>query len=200
MIDNYLVKLLNPLFHILGSVFLKFKLNANIVSLLGLFFSFVSFFLILNFNFISALFFFILGRIMDGVDGNLANRMGRTDFGGFLDIVFDFISYSLIPLAFILILNSNAFYGSILLASFFGTGSTFLALAIFERKNLLLDSHNKSFFQVGGLIGGGITIFFLSLMMIFPNSFNLISIIFSILCIIGTIERIYYAYDILNIK
>ena len=137
---------------------------------------------------------------MDGVDGNLANRMGRTDFGGFLDIVFDFISYSLIPLAFILILNSNAFYGSILLASFFGTGSTFLALAIFERKNLLLDSHNKSFFQVGGLIGGGITIFFLSLMMIFPNSFNLISIIFSILCIIGTIERIYYAYNILNIK
>ncbi len=200
MIDNYLVKLLNPLFHILGSVFLKFKLNANIVSLLGLFFSFVSFFLIINFNFISALFFFILGRIMDGVDGNLANRMGRTDFGGFLDIVFDFISYSLIPLAFILILNSNAFYGSILLASFFGTGSTFLALAIFERKNLLLDSHNKSFFQVGGLIGGGITIFFLSLMMIFPNSFNLISIIFSILCIIGTIERIYYAYNILNIK
>ena len=200
MIDNYLVKLLNPLFHILGSVFLKFKLNANIVSLLGLFFSFVSFFLIINFNFISALFFFILGRIMDGVDGNLANRMGGTDFGGFLDIVFDFISYSLIPLAFILILNSNAFYGSILLASFFGTGSTFLALAIFERKNLLLDSHNKSFFQVGGLIGGGITIFFLSLMMIFPNSFNLISIIFSILCIIGTIERIYYAYNILNIK
>ena len=200
MIDNYLVKLLNPLFHILGSVFLKFKLNANIVSLLGLFFSFVSFFLIINFNFISALFFFILGRIMDGVDGNLANRMGRTDFGGFLDIVFDFISYSLIPLAFILILNSNAFYGSILLASFFGTGSTFLALAIFERKNLLLDSHNKSFFQVGGLIGGGITIFFLSLMMILPNSFNLISIIFSILCIIGTIERIYYAYNILNIK
>ena len=200
MIDNYLVKFLNPLFHILGSLFLKFKLNANIVSLLGFFFSFVSFFLILNFNFISALFFFILGRIMDGVDGNLANRMGRTDFGGFLDIVFDFISYSLIPLAFILILNSNAFYGSILLASFFGTGSTFLALAIFERKNLLLDSHNKSFFQVGGLIGGGITIFFLSLMMIFPNSFNLISIIFSILCIIGTIERIYYAYNILNIK
>ena len=200
MIDNYLVKLLNPLFHILGSVFLKFKLNANIVSLLGLFFSFVSFFLIINFNFISALFFFILGRIMDGVDGNLANRMGRTDFGGFLDIVFDFISYSLIPLAFILILNSNAFYGSILLASFFGTGSTFLALAIFERKKFLLNSHNKSFFHVEGLIGGGITIFFLSLMMIFPNSFNLISIIFSILCIIGTIERIYYAYNILNIK
>ena len=200
MIDNHLVKLLNPLFHILGSVFLKFKLNANIVSLLGLFFSFVSFFLIINFNFISALFFFILGRIMDGVDGNLAHRTGRTDFGGFLDIVFDFISYSLIPLAFILILNSNAFYGSILLASFFGTGSTFLALAIFERKIFLLDSHNKSFFHVEGLIGGGITIFFLSLMMIFPNSFNLISIIFSILCMIGTVERIYYAYHILNIK
>ncbi len=197
MLDNYLVKFLNPLFHILGSVFLKFKMNANIVSLLGLFFSFVSFFLILNLNFISALFFFLFGRIMDGVDGNLANRTGKTDFGGFLDIVFDFISYSLVPLAFILILNSNAFYGSILLATFFGTGSTFLALAIFEGKKSSY-SHNKSFFHVGGLVGSSVTIFFLSLMMVFPNNFNLIAIIFSILCIIGTIERIYYAYYILN--
>ena len=103
MIDNYLIKFLNPLFIILGSVFLKFRINANLVSLLGLFFSFGSFFLILNLNFILALFFFLLGRIMDGVDGSLANRTGKTDFGGFLDIVFDFISYSLVPLAFILI-------------------------------------------------------------------------------------------------
>ena len=199
MIDNYLVKFLNPLFHILGSVFLKFEINANIVSLLGLFFSFVSFFLILNLNFISALLFFLLGRIMDGVDGSIANRNGKTDFGGFLDIVFDFISYSLIPLAFILILDSNAFFGSILLATFFGTGSTFLALAIFESKKSKC-SYNKSFFHVGGLIGGTVTIFFLSLMMVLPYNFNLIAIIFSVLCIIGTIERIYYAYNILNNK
>jgi len=199
MIDNYLVKFLNPLLHILGSVFLKFNFNANIVSLLGLIFSFVSFFLILNLNFISALFFFLLGRIMDGVDGELANRIGKTDFGGFIDIVFDFISYSLVPLAFILILNSNAFFGSILLATFFGTGSTFLALAIFVGKKST-NFNNKSFFHVGGLIGGSVTIFFLSLMMVFPYSFNLIAIIFSVLCIIGTIERIYYAYNILNNK
>ncbi|MAC61162.1 MAG: hypothetical protein CMN37_04660 [SAR116 cluster bacterium] len=199
MIDNYLIKFLNPLFIILGSVFLKFRINANLVSLLGLFFSFGSFFLILNLNFILALFFFLLGRIMDGVDGSLANRTGKTDFGGFLDIVFDFISYSLVPLAFILILNSNAFFGSILLATFFGTGSTFLALAIFEGKKSIY-SHNKSFFHVGGLIGGSVTILFLSLMMVFPYNFNLIAIVFSILCIIGTIERIFYAYNILNNK
>ena len=199
MLDNYIVKFLNPLFHILGSLFLKFKINANIVSLLGLIFSFVSFFLILNLNFISALLFFLLGRIMDGVDGSLANRTRKTDFGGFLDIVFDFISYSLVPLAFILILNSNAFFGSILLATFFGTGSTFLALAIFEGKKSKY-AHNKSFFHVGGLIGGTVTIFFLSLMMVLPYNFNLIAIIFSVLCIIGTIERIYYAYNILNNK
>ena len=199
MIDNYLVKFLNPLFHILGSVFLKFKINANIVSLLGLFFSFVSFFLILNLDFKTALLFFLLGRIMDGVDGSIANRNGKTDFGGFLDIVFDFISYSLIPLAFILILDSNAFFGSILLATFFGTGSTFLALAIFESKKSKC-SHNKSFFHVGGLIGGTVTIFFISLMMVLPYNFNLIAIIFSVLCIIGTIERIYNAYNILNNK
>ena len=47
-------------------------------------------------------------------------------------------------------------------------------------------------------MGGFITITFLSLMLIFPNKFNFIAIIFSILCIIGTIERIYYSYNILR--
>ena len=47
-------------------------------------------------------------------------------------------------------------------------------------------------------MGGAITIIFLSLMFLFPEKFNLIALIFSVLCIIGTIERIFYAYIILD--
>ena len=37
-----------------------------------------------------------------------------------------------------------------------------------------------------------------SLMFIIPEKFNLIALIFSVLCILGTIERIFYAYIILD--
>ena len=47
-------------------------------------------------------------------------------------------------------------------------------------------------------MGGTITIFFLSLMFLFKEKFNLIALIFSVLCIISTIERIFYAYIILD--
>ena len=141
---------------------------------------------------------FLLGRILDGVDGNLANKTNITEFGGFIDIVCDFISYSIIPLAFILNDNSNAIFGSILLTTFFGTSSTFFGIAIFENKKTINKNSGKSFFYIGGFMGGAVTILFLSLMFLFPDKFNLIALIFSILCILSTIERIYYAFSILE--
>ena len=57
---------------------------------------------------------------------------------------------------------------------------------------------DKSFYHVGGIVGSTQTIIFLSLMFIFPRYFNEIALIFSILCMAGTLERIYYGYKILN--
>ena len=198
MLDNYFIKFLKPLLNIIATFLYKMKVGPNTVTLFGLFLSFISFFLIMNFNYKFALIFFIAGRLMDGIDGALANKTAKSDFGGFLDIVCDFITYSIIPLGFILSIESNSFFGSILLSTFFGTGSTFLAIAIFEKNSEITKQYNKSFYHVGGLIGGFITVVFLSLMLIFPNNFNFIAIIFSILCILGTIERIYYGYNILR--
>ena len=73
-------------------------------------------------------------------------------------------------------------------------------LNTFIRAFSINPSLNEDGSHVGGLIGGSVTIFFLSLMMVLPYNFNFIAIIFSVLCIIGTIERIYYAYNILNNK
>ena len=141
---------------------------------------------------------FLISRSMDGIDGIIASNTSKTDFGGFLDIVCDLISYSIIPLAFILMNSSNAIFGSILLASFFGTSSTFLAIAIFESKRKFSLNSKKSFYHVGGIVGSTQTIIFLCLMFIFPQYFNEIALIFSILCMAGTLERIYHGYKILN--
>ncbi len=198
MIDEYFIKILKPFLELAASLFYKFGVNANYISLLGLSLSFLSFYLILEGLNKIALFVFLLGRILDGVDGIIANKTSITEFGGFIDIVFDLISYSLVPLAFILKDNSNAIFGSILLATFFGTSSAFFGIAIFENNKFIKRNPEKSFYHVGGFMGGAITIFFLSLMFIFPEKFNLIALIFSVLCILGTIERIFYAYIILD--
>ena len=198
MIYQYFIKILKPFLELVASPFYKFGVNANYISLLGLSLSFLSFYLILKDLNNIALFVFLLGRILDGVDGIIANKTRITEFGGFIDIVFDLISYSLVPLAFILKDNSNAIFGSILLATFFGTSSAFFGIAIFENNKFIKRNPEKSFYHVGGFMGGSITIFFLSLMFLFPEKFNLIALIFSVLCIIGTIERIFYAYIILD--
>ena len=198
MIDQYFIKIFKPFLKLVASPFYKFGVNANYISLFGLSMSFLSFYLILKDLNITALFVFLLGRILDGVDGIIANKTRITEFGGFIDIVFDLISYSLVPLAFILKDNSNAIFGSILLATFFGTSSAFFGIAIFENNKFIRRNPEKSFYHVGGFMGGAITIFFLSIMFIFPEKFNLIALIFSVLCILGTIERIFYAYIILD--
>ena len=198
MIDEYLIKIFKPFLELMASPFYKFGVNANYISLFGLSMSFLSFYLILEGLNNIALFVFLLGRILDGVDGIIANKTRITEFGGFIDIVFDLISYSLVPLAFILKDNSNAIFGSILLATFFGTSSAFFGIAIFENNKFIKRNPEKSFYHIGGFMGGSITIFFLSLMFIFPEKFNLIALIFSVLCILGTIERIFYAYIILD--
>ena len=198
MIDRYIIKIFRPYLELVASFFYKIGLNANYISLLGLILSFLSFYMILKDLIIIALFIFLLGRILDGVDGIIANKTRITEFGGFIDIVFDLISYSLVPLAFILNDNSNAIFGSILLATFFGTSSAFFGIAIFENNKFIKRNPEKSFYHVGGFMGGSITIFFLSLMFLFPEKFNLIALIFSVLCILGTIERIFYAYIILD--
>ena len=198
MIDQYFIKIFKPFLELVASPIYKFGVNANYISLLGLSLSFLSFYLILKDLNNIALFVFLLGRILDGVDGIIANKTRITEFGGFIDIVFDLISYSLVPLAFILKDNSNAIFGSILLATFFGTSSAFFGIAIFENNKFIKRNPEKSFYHVGGFMGGAITIFFLSLMFLFPEKFNLIALIFSVLCILGTIERIFYAYIILD--
>src|SRR5690606_32957571 len=73
---------------------------------------------------------FLAGRLADGLDGAIARARGRTDRGGFLDIVCDFAFYGAFPLAFALREpQANALAAAVLLFSFYANGATFLAYA-----------------------------------------------------------------------
>jgi len=69
------------------------------------------------------LFFILLNRCADGLDGAIARQTKKTDRGGFLDISLDFIFYSSIPFAFALAdPSANALAAAFLIFSFIGTG------------------------------------------------------------------------------
>jgi phosphatidylglycerophosphate synthase len=96
----------------------------------------------------------LASRLLDGLDGSVARLTQPTDAGGFLDIALDFLFYAAIPLAFA-VANpaTNALPAAVLLASFIGTGSSFLAFAALAEKRGLTNTAlpGKSFYFLGGL-------------------------------------------------
>ena len=142
---------------------------------------------------ILALFFILLNRLLDGLDGTLARLTKPTDKGGFLDIVLDFLFYSSIPLGFALMsAESNALAAAVLIYAFIGTGCSFLAFAtIAAKRNMDSTAYpDKSFYYLGGLTEASETIFVFALMCLFPGWFSILAYTFAVLCLITTVLRI----------
>ena len=140
----------------------------------------------------------IVNRVFDGLDGALARYSKlSSSAGGFLDITLDFLFYAAIPLGFILANPAqNAIAGAILLATFIGTGSSFLAFAIAAEK-FKLDKPQfkyKSFYYLNGLTEGTETIALFFAFCIWPQHFALMAYVFAFACAITIITRIYGGY------
>ena len=141
----------------------------------------------------SALLLIIFNRICDGLDGIVARMNEKTDRGAFLDISLDFIFYASIPVAFAFLDPSkNALPALILLFSFFGTGSTFLAFSIIaERNNIRSKEYDKKgFYYLSGLTEGAETILVYILICLLPSYFPTIAYIFSFGCLLTAIFRL----------
>ena len=92
-----------------------------------------------------------LNRVCDGIDGELARyQSSSSSAGGFLDICLDFLFYASVPLAFGMANPQEwGVPALVLIASFIGTGSSFLAFAIAAEK-FNIDRpqfSNKSFYR-----------------------------------------------------
>lgn len=143
----------------------------------------------------------VINRSFDGLDGALARRQGISDAGGFLDISLDFLFYSAIPFGFVLAdPSNNGIAGALLIFSFIGTGSSFLAFASIASKHNLNDPtyENKSLYYITGLTEGSETIFCFILFCIFPQYFPLIATIFALLCFFTTGTRIWHGYRMIQ--
>jgi phosphatidylglycerophosphate synthase len=135
----------------------------------------------------------LASRLADGLDGAVARARGKTDFGGYLDIVCDFIFYAAIPLAFVLRdPTANGVAGSFLLFSFYVNAATFLGYAILaEKRGMETRSRGeKSLYFTAGLMEGAETILFFLVLSIWPLLFPYLAWVFGALCLLTAAARI----------
>ncbi len=124
--------------------------------------------------------------------GCLAVNVDRcSDLGGYLDIVCDFILYSGWAFAFALADSAHAIPAAFLMLSFMGTGSSFLAYAIFAAKRGVTTeiSGSKSLYYLGGLTEGTETILIFMAFCLAPGHFAVMAYAFAAACWVTTISR-----------
>lgn len=133
------------------------------------------------------------GRLADGLDGAIARARGKTDFGGYLDIVCDFVVYAAVPLAFVLRDPvGNGLAGAFLLFSFYVNAATFLGYAILaERRGLTSRSRGeKSLYFTAGLMEGTETILCFLIIILWPAFFVPVAWGFGALCLVTAGARL----------
>lgn len=135
-------------------------------------------------------------RVADGLDGAVARARGKTDFGGYLDIVCDFVFYAAIPMAFVLRdPAANGVAGAFLLASFYVNGTTFLGYAVLaEKRGMETRARGeKSLYFTAGLLEGTETIAFFLILCLLPWAFAPLAWAFGALCFVTALSRVLLA-------
>lgn len=141
------------------------------------------------------------GRLADGLDGAVARATAKTDRGGFLDIVCDFVFYAAIPLAFAVADPArNALAAAGVLAAFYVNGATFLAFAIMaERRQLVTTAQGeKSLYYISGLAEGAETIAVFIAMCLWPAAFPWLAGCFAVVCMASAIARLAVGWRVLG--
>ncbi|TXD97859.1 CDP-alcohol phosphatidyltransferase family protein [Psychrobacter frigidicola] len=202
MLDKYLTPVIKPMLTPVVILLHKRSITADQLTVVGFLIGLLAVPLIAFEYWYTALVAIILNRVLDGLDGALARYAKQSSSaGGYLDITLDFLFYAAIPFGFILANpEQNAIAGALLLATFIGTGSSFLAFAIAAEK-FKIDRPQfkyKSFYYLNGLTEGTETIALFIAFCIWPQHFAIFATLFAIACTITIFTRIYGGYHTLK--
>ncbi len=195
MLDGLAHRLYTPPLNLFSRGCVRLGITPDLLTVLGFLIGIAGAVLIAHEYYIWAGFFIGANRLLDGLDGNLARRIGISDRGGFLDVCCDFLFYASIPLGFAFAdPTNNALAAAFVIFSFIGTGSSFLAYATFAAKHDIPVRMGKSFHYLGGLTEAVETIAFFIISCLFPAYFSVFAYIFGGLCLLTTAMRIYTGY------
>lgn len=192
MIDRHLLPAQRALLAPPARMLVRLGVTADQATLAGFVLGLGAFVALTAGAFGTALLLVLANRLADGLDGAIAREVGSTDRGAFLDIALDFAFYALVPLGFALAdPAANSLAAAVLVASFIGTGSSFLAFASVAAKRGLqtADYPTKGIYYLGGLTEGAETIGLFVAMCLWPAAFPALAYLFAALCALTTLSR-----------
>jgi len=197
MLDGLMRRLIDPPLTRAGKALAAAGFGADAITVAGLAFGLGCAAMIAASADLAALLLLALSRLCDGLDGAVARATAKTDRGGFLDIVFDFVFYGAVPLGFAL--RDPALFGlpaAVLLFAFYVNGASFLAFAAVAAKRGMESAARgvKSIYFTAGLAEGTETILAFALMILFPAWFPLIAYAFAGLTLMTAISRVAFAW------
>lgn len=201
MLDGWARRQIDPALTAIAHRLARAGISADTVTIAGFAIGLCAAFAIVWGHFLLAAVLILASRLADGLDGAVAGIVGRTDRGGYLDIVLDFAFYAAIPAAFVIAdPAANAVAGAILIASFYVNGGSFLAYAAIAEKRAMKGSARgvKSFFFTTGLAEATETLLFFVAFCLFPGWFAPLAWLFAALCFYTALSRIVLAYRAFN--
>lgn len=193
MLDGWARRQIDPQIRALATVAANWEVSANAITVTGCVLALAALAAIAYGFFLLGLVLILASRLCDGLDGAVATINGKTDFGGFLDIVLDFVYYGAIPFGFVLAdPASNAIAGAALIFSFYVNGASFLAYAVMAEKRAL-DSNvrgSKSLYFTTGLAEATETLAVFVLACLMPAWFPALAWIFAVIVAYTAFSRV----------
>ena len=201
MLDKHIIPYIKKPLEFGANLLIQCNITANQITIIGFMIGILTVPALWFEHYILSLIFIIINRICDGLDGAIARQSKITEAGGFLDISLDFLFYALVPFGFILAnSDQNAIAGALLIVSFVGTGSSFLAFASMAAKLGIENPtyQNKSLYYIAGITEGTETIALFIICCLWPQHFVIYALVFAALCFITTANRIWSGFNTLK--
>lgn len=172
----------------------------NVLSLLGLAAGLTAVFFALHGAYMAALGFWVLNRFLDGLDGSVARvHHLQTDFGGYVDILADFVVYAAIPAAIVLGMpyDEHAYLALVaLLASYYVNAASWMYLsAILERqgRGASARAEQTTVTMPEGLVGGSETAIAYALFLVAPGYIASLFAAMSGMVVVTVFQRVAWA-------
>ncbi len=146
----------------------------------------------------------VLSRLFDGLDGELARYRNRqSDLGAYLDLIGDMILYAAVVIAITAASESAPWAAAtVLMASFYvnAAGWMFLSAVLVKRevnrkaRREHSERYNTSLPMPSGLIEGGESVVFVLIALLLDAQLAALYIVFASLTAITALQRIAWAY------
>lgn len=135
----------------------------------------------------------LAGRVLDGLDGSIARANGSaSDFGGYVDLLFDTIGYAAVPLGIAFGVDQPGTWQviAVLLGSFYVNSVSWLMLsALLEKRGERASGEQTSVTMPIGLIEGTETLVLFSIALTLPQHADVTFAVMAGGVAIGVLQR-----------